>query len=133
MKHNDGIEVYLRYYNSKRQHGGYAESELPLTNDHDGHRQRFVMKDRGERVEVTIELSKSFDMHGATALHVGLGRGDYYSQDPELRYTVYHAHKFSNGPIRLSYNDQRHVEAILMPHTKEFRRGKCARSDRFLS
>lgn len=103
MFHEDGIEVYVRIANSKRQHGGgYKEYAVCLKDDHEGHRQRCLVDHRQGKVEVTYEFAPHFDMHGASALHLGFHapnrnatcRGD-------MRYIVRHASDLQQHPVKV--------------------------------
>lgn len=107
MKHEDGVEVYLRPHNSKRQHGGYPETELPLADDRGGFPKRCAIDHRKRKVELTLELLPTFDMHGASALHIGFcpippprrRRSAFWSG--RVHYSVRHANEVGKGPTRI--------------------------------
>lgn len=109
MFHEDGIKVFVRAYKSKRKDGGYKEFDLPLTDDHDGRRKRCSIEYRQSPVEVTFELSPEFNLHGASALHIGFYPHNTImqqilplSESQTMRYHVYHANIAVKGAHKLS-------------------------------
>lgn len=71
MRHEDGIEVFARAFNSKRKHGGHRERPEPLSDNHEGRRQRCSVEYRKTGIEITLELLSTFELHDATVLHLG--------------------------------------------------------------
>lgn len=116
MKHIDCLEVYVRVAKSTRDHGGYKEFPVALTDDHEGHRQRCFIDHRQGKVEVTLKILPNFDMHGASALHLGIHVPKPSSgkvSNKAFRYRVLHESERENGLMII-----RHIraEAHRMPH-----------------
>lgn len=75
MYPGDGIKVTVVPQKSYKDEDGFAESHLPLIDDHDGRRKRCSIQYSGKSVKIAVELLGSFNTHGASALHIGFAYG----------------------------------------------------------
>lgn len=121
MRHKDGIEVYLRPTNSRREIAQFAETVLPLTNDYLGHRKRCVVDHDKAPVNLMIELHPTFKTNGASALRIGVHpnpkaktkRKKIFAK--HMSYVFMHAGKISKGPCAILIDDN---SAFCMPPIK---------------
>lgn len=74
MYHDDGLEVWIESRLSTGEDARYEELQLHPKDNHKGHYLQCLVPAKAQKCRIVFKILPQFDMHGASALHVGVAQ-----------------------------------------------------------